>query len=298
MLQARDLLTLLLSTSSSAASDPNASGSSSILGTPSALPPMTLNPSLKPGLLTTSTVSAPPPIQSLQAFNAQLVTGQKDDALRRASDVLRNAAESIGRSTSRSEQYWADALRIRRGNWDLVPAPLPLGAPTGKGSDRTSRDFLISYGLESCKSTYVLRVHSVFIKRFLPASPLFRRRALAHMAFFATSSSKDGPLVFPSRDKSRLRVSLSRKQPSGETSACHSQVRITTDESLSGAIKEAQREIVEKEIFGELIKEAGNLPTASARVSERLIVIDAAQDVELRFELVSRRRKYIGKPVR
>lgn len=58
------------------------------------------------------------------------------------------------------------------------------------------------------------------------------------------------------------------------------------EDTLSGAIKGAQREIVEKEIFGELIKEAGNLSTASARVSERLIVIEAAQDVELRFELV------------
>lgn len=44
---------------------------------------------------------------------------------------------------------------------------------------------------------------------------------------------------------------------------------------------------MEQEIFGMLIREAGNLPTASARVSERLIVIEAAQGVELRFELVS-----------
>ncbi|OCB84517.1 hypothetical protein A7U60_g8503 [Sanghuangporus baumii] len=267
MLHARDLLTLLLSTSPSAGSDSDTPAAVSVIGAPSALPPATLSPSLKPGLLTTSTVSAPPPILSLQTFNAQLVTGQKDDALRRASDVLRTAAESIGRSTSRSEQYWADALRIRRGNWDLVPAPLPLGSPTGKGSDKTSRDFLISYGLES-------------------SSPVFRRHAIAHMAFYSTPSSQDGPLVFPNRDKTRLRVSLRRKQPSGEMSTCHSQVRVTPDDSLSGAIKGAQREIVEKEIFGELIREAGNLPTASARVSERLIVIDAAQDVELRFELI------------
>ncbi|KAL5488212.1 hypothetical protein ACEPAI_6320 [Sanghuangporus weigelae] len=267
MLHARDLLTLLLSTSPSSGSDLNSSATISVIGAPSALPPATLNPSLKPGLLTTSTVTAHPPIASLQAFNAQLVTGQKDDALRRASDVVRTAAESIGRTTSRSEQYWADALRIRRGNWDLVPAPLPLGSPTGKGSDKTSRDFLISYGLES-------------------SSPAFRRHAIAHMAFYSTPSSQDGPLVFPNRDKTRLRVSLRRKQTSGDMSTCHSQVRVTPDDSLSGVIKEAQREIVEKEIFAELIREAGNLPTASARVSERLIVIDAAQDVELRFELI------------
>jgi mediator of RNA polymerase II transcription subunit 17 len=58
------------------------------------------------------------------------------------------------------------------------------------------------------------------------------------------------------------------------------------DASLDGALKAAQQEIVEQEIFSLLVKEAGSLPTASARVSERLIVIDAAQAIELKFELV------------
>ena len=49
----------------------------------------------------------------------------------------------------------------------------------------------------------------------------------------------------------------------------------------------AQRELAEQEIFDELIKEASYLPTMSARVSERQIAIEAAQGVELRFDLVS-----------
>lgn len=118
------------------------------------------------------------------------------------------------------------------------------------------------------------------------APPIFRRHAIAHLAFYTSPTSQDGALVFPNRDRTRLRVSLTRKNSSGEMSTCHSQVRTNLDDSLSGTIKGAQKEMVEKEIFGELIKEAGNLPTASARVSERLIVIDAAQDVEIQFELV------------
>lgn len=59
------------------------------------------------------------------------------------------------------------------------------------------------------------------------------------------------------------------------------------DGSLQNTLRAAQAEVVEQEIFAMLIKEAGNLPTASARVSERLIVIEAAQAIELRFELVS-----------
>lgn len=56
--------------------------------------------------------------------------------------------------------------------------------------------------------------------------------------------------------------------------------------SLDAALRVAQQEVVEQEIFSLLVKEAGNLPTSMARVSERLIVLDAAQGVELRFELV------------
>lgn len=152
MSHARDLLSLLLSTSLPASSGTDVSA---LLTTPSLnFHSATPNPNLTPGLLTASSVSQLPPIPSVQAFNAQLVLGGKDDALRQASSVLRTAAESIERSTARSEQYWADAIRLRRGNWELVTAPLPLGAPTGKGADKTSKDFLVSYGLEQCEFLY------------------------------------------------------------------------------------------------------------------------------------------------
>lgn len=68
---------------------------------------------------------------------------------------------------------------------------------------------------------------------------------------------------------------------------CHSRSFITDPTTPDGALQAAQREVVEQEIFSMLIREAGNLPTASARVSEQLIVIEAAQNTELRFELVS-----------
>lgn len=108
------------------------------------------------------------------------------------------------------------------------------------------------------------------------------------MAFYAKASPAGEPsLVFPHRDRTRLRVSLSRKSPEGSVSTCHGRINRYTDSTPEGAIRGAQKEVVEQEIFDELIKEAGNLPTASARVSERLIVIDAAQGMELRFEMVS-----------
>jgi mediator of RNA polymerase II transcription subunit 17 len=86
----------------------------------------------------------------VQAFNSQLTIGSKDEALRKAANVFKAAAESMDRGRIRGEKYWVDALKIRRGNWGLIPAPLPLGAATGKGADKSSKDFLISYGLEEC----------------------------------------------------------------------------------------------------------------------------------------------------
>jgi mediator of RNA polymerase II transcription subunit 17 len=56
--------------------------------------------------------------------------------------------------------------------------------------------------------------------------------------------------------------------------------------SIESALTLAQEEVIEQEIFSMLVTESSRLPTASARVSERLIVIEVATGVELRFELV------------
>ena len=59
------------------------------------------------------------------------------------------------RGRIKGEKYWVDALKVRRANWGLNPAPLPFGSATGKGADKTSKDFIISYGLEECGSVQV-----------------------------------------------------------------------------------------------------------------------------------------------
>ena len=136
MCQARDLLSLLLAT----APPPQIPG---ISQPPAAAP--------QPSTLNASIVSKPPPIQSVQAFNAQVVVGGKDLALRKAADLLKTAAGSVEKSRSLSERYWLDALKIRRGNWGLIPAPLPFGTATGRGAEKTSKDFLVSFSLEECE---------------------------------------------------------------------------------------------------------------------------------------------------
>ncbi len=116
---------------------------------------------------------------------------------------------------------------------------------------------------------------------------MFRRRAIAHMPFYKTDE-QDENIMFPHRSKTRLRVSLTRVGEGDLKVTSHSRVRESSEGDLHEAIAAAQRELVEQEIFEEVIKEAADLPTASARVSERLVVVDAAQGVELRLELVSK----------
>ncbi|KAJ7283599.1 subunit 17 of mediator complex-domain-containing protein, partial [Mycena rebaudengoi] len=242
MTHAKELLSMLLASSAAAAAS-----------TPTT-----------PATLSATSVTKPPAIVSVQAFNAQLTIGGKDEALRKAADVFKSAAESMERGRIRGERYWVDALKIRRANWGLIPAPLPFGSATGKGADKTSKDFLISYGLEE-------------------SSPGFRRRAIGQMPTYENPSE---PLIFPHRQRMRLFISVSSVGEAGKRVLSQNTMRAADVASLDGALRTAQQEIVEQEIFSFLVKEAGNLPTASARVSERLIVIEAAQNVELRFELL------------
>jgi len=101
------------------------------------------------------------------------------------------------------------------------------------------------------------------------------------MATYETSSHV---LVFPHRQRVCLQVSLVLTHSSGFFRTSSNSL---SDASLEDSLKNAQREMVEEELFSVLIKEASTLPTASAQVAERLIIIDAAQGTELKFELVS-----------
>lgn len=132
MSEARNLLLLLLS-----ASTPNE---------PSPIP------NLPSSALAATSVTKPAPIPSVQSFDAQLVVGGKDEALRKASSLFKTAAESMESTRIHGEHYWANALKIRRQNWGLLPAPLPFGSATGKGADKTSKDFLVAFGMEECRS--------------------------------------------------------------------------------------------------------------------------------------------------
>lgn len=113
----------------------------------------------------------------------------------------------------------------------------------------------------------------------------FRRRAVGRLPSYSEPSQG---VVFPHRRNTRLRVSIVKTDPGGTNQVSANILPFDDETILDGALRAAQREIIEQEIFSILVQEAGGLLTASARVSERLIVIDAAQGLELQIELVRR----------
>ena len=112
------------------------------------------------------------------------------------------------------------------------------------------------------------------------APALFRRRAVARLA----SDGDSDDLAFASHQNSRLKISISTE--AGSSAHVFTSPVPEGSLTLDNALKAVQTEAFDQEIFALLVKEAANLPTASDRVSERLIAIDAAQGVYLTFELV------------
>jgi mediator of RNA polymerase II transcription subunit 17 len=102
----------------------------------------------------------------------------------------------------------------------------------------------------------------------------------------STHDTGSDSLIFPQRQRVRLRVSLRNRKPDGTLVIIHNSIKGLEDNTLQGSLRSAQQEVVEQEIFSVLVREAPNLLTAASRVSERLVVIDAAENLELIFELV------------
>jgi mediator of RNA polymerase II transcription subunit 17 len=136
--------------------------------------------------------------------------------------------------------------------------------------------------LKNVRLLYIIcgEQHRCIVKAPAP----FRRRAVGQLA---TNETMTDALAFHHRQNTRFRVAVTATSTDDTVSVSQNTLEHIDATTLEGALMAAQQEAVEQEIFSILVQEAGNLPTASARVSERLIVIDAAQGMELKFELVS-----------
>ena len=236
-------------------------------------------------------ISKPGPHPSMQAYNAQLTLGWKDESLRKSSNAFMEAALSMKRALASGERYWSDALKARNANWALVPAPFPGEFTSRRSTDNLAKDICISYGLENCTCSRFCRP---FVPNCIPA-PIDIR--MASVAFLNTEDGK-GPIATGDRRPTRLMVSIVQQNAGGE-----SQVSRSTfvppdveeeDQDVDTVITSLQREVVEREIFNALVTNASDLVTAPARALEKSLCVDIAPTMELRFEQVRLRRHLLG----
>lgn len=82
------------------------------------------------------------------------------------------------------------------------------------------------------------------------ASPQFRRRAIASLSNLIVPQAVSEPLVFPYRQKARLRVGLS--QPGGGKPHWFTFASLTYGTPLDVALATAQREMLDTELFYEV----------------------------------------------
>jgi mediator of RNA polymerase II transcription subunit 17 len=226
----------------------------------------------------------------MQAYNAQLTLGWKDESLRKSSNAFKEAASSMKRALASGERYWSDALKARNANWALVPAPFPGEFTSRRSTDNLAKDICISYGLENCTCS---RLYP-FVPNYIPA-PIDIR--MASVAFLNTEDGK-GPIATGDRRPTRLVVSIVQRNVGGEPRVSRSAFVPSDveeeDEDVDTIITSLQREAVEGEIFNALVTNASDLVTAPARALERSLCVDISPTMELRFEQVRLRRSLVG----
>ncbi|KAG8949261.1 hypothetical protein FRC04_008863 [Tulasnella sp. 424] len=236
---------------------------------------------LVPGSLAASQVTQHSPalavaLPAVRAVNSQIIVGTKDGTFRHVSDIFQAAAERTSKAVEKGDRYWETAVRLRRGNWPLVAAPTKReGDPRFQRplstSDNYAKDFRIAYGLEH-------------------APIKFQKRATASVA----DETREGTtsLLRINGPSKRLRVGLRTLASDGTECTGWADVPsrlLVSAPSLSGYNEElaiAQAASLESELYDELVREAADLPTSSAKITEKRTTVEAALDSALVFEMV------------
>lgn len=234
---------------------------------------------LVPGSLAASQVVQHSPalavaLPAVRAVNSQIIVGTKDGTFRHVSDIFQAAAERTSKAVEKGEKYWETAVRLRRGNWPLVAAPTRRGGDPrfqrpATTSDNYAKDFRIAYGLEH-------------------APIKFRKTATASVAD-ETREGTTSHLRINGSSK-RLRVGLQTTVPDGTKCTGWADLpNAILASSLTGYSEEllvAQAASLESELYDEIVREAADLPTSSAKITEKRTTVDAAVDSVLIFEIV------------
>lgn len=123
---------------------------------------------------------------------------------------------------------------------------------------------------------------------------MFRRQAIGRLSSQIFSNSEahySSNLEFPFSQRLRLLISYSQLNAAGEKEV--SEDFLFSDDGLHNFSEEVnykiqgmQREMLERELFSRLLDDCSRLPSATARVSEKVIEVEILQGLHIKFELV------------
>jgi hypothetical protein len=192
---------------------------------------------------------------SVRATDIRVTLGVKDALIEDSSTILSSAASRISHLVANGQTRWEQAIRARSTNWTLLPQ-LPSPNALRRMEDSVAKDFLLSYALDDCGCLALWGMSTMFTSHYdTQAPPTFKRRSLVSFAA-STSSTHEAGLVFPTHPRRRLRVSVGK---SGSDILASSIIDLTTaassfdNDPLNERLLQAQRELVEEEIFALVI---------------------------------------------
>lgn len=239
----------------------------------------------------------------------RLVLAQKRAGLSKAVQILRAGANHLGASTpsedngkkagpssssTNAHQRWQALREAKRKGWGLTPGRPGRQTPYGQQqirSDEGEQDAWIGFAVPETRTMYARR-GLAYMSHDSEVEEESESLSVSPESQPKTSSSK---LIFASRRRRRLRVSLLSTDQHGQTRTLPSRPRPTHDAGSSNTrqdvdlqLREAQAVLVDQELFDDLAAEARLLSSqgvVSCETTDTVVTLGLAATIQLVFEL-------------
>lgn len=123
-------------------------------------------PVLPPGSLKCEYVPKANQSTAIQNANDKLSLGSKKHHLKNAANILMQGAQKLKRVMANEDQFWAEALKLRKNNWCIVSAKSGGGGYHANRMASASQLF-VQYGFRDGKDN---RYRILFLTVYYPAS--------------------------------------------------------------------------------------------------------------------------------
>jgi hypothetical protein len=174
---------------------------------------------LPPGSLKCGTVFKPMPPLASQIASDKLSLGSKRHHLKNASNILMQGAQKLKQVMANEDQFWAEALKLRKNNWCIVSAKSSGGGGGYHGGRASASQLFVQYGFRDGKgqqifilsSTYAIRKLTCLFYPILVGS-LFGDRAYAELVRnHSLTKAKGIQLNIPNKSSKAIVISLARQ---------------------------------------------------------------------------------------